>query len=222
MNALAAIDICGPDIAAQLDAAARLPQDLEAFARNYETLAGTLLGAGERIGSAIGALLSSDAAYVGLGVFLVTELDESTGIFAKLSATGDAAAETAKAYAERLQQLEYRLAFHTARLLRDIVRPIEAQATHARALVEFVREWSEEEIVNDLLVVDGLEENLKVIERADGYLKELINKLEELAPESEDESPTATVPPREGPSFADLQEAVGEGPGPLNFKTLDV
>lgn len=222
LNALTGIDICGPDIAVQLDAAARFPQDLEAFARNYETLAGTLLGAGERIGAALEGLLKSDAAYVALGGLLVAELDSQTGIFAKISAVAEDAGKLAEQYAKKLQQLEYRLAFHTARLLRDILRPIQAQAVHARALVDFVQGWSEEELVKDLLVVDGLDENLKVIEGVVNYLDDLNARLEELATEGEKNGTTETLPAREGPTLTDLQDALGEGPGPLDFMTVSV
>ncbi|WP_424830336.1 hypothetical protein [Ruegeria sp.] len=221
LNAVAKIDICGPDIGAQLDAAARLPRDLEAFAANYQTLATTLASSGTAIGLSLKSLWAGDAKYVALTGFLVKELDEQTGIFALIEQEVADAAQTAKAYAKRLQRLEYKLTIYIAGVLQDFVRPIRAQAVHARALVDEVRELNENGLVIDLGVISNLETNLKSIEDAIGYLDELNTKLADIAalPDYDEDKPADAQPPMVGPKLSELQTVLTE---PLDFLTAPV
>ncbi len=220
------IDLCGPNIATQLDAAARLPRDLQAFIDVYDTLVKTLVEAVGDIGKATENLLRSDLSYVVLTGLLADQLDKKTGVFQTIKDEAGEVAKTAQSYARQLQRLEYKTTVYLAGVLRTVVAQIEKQVASARALVKHINELSEDDRVREFVDVSGIEQNLAQIDKALVYLGELNTELTRIAaikiPDYDDQLADDAQPQPGGPRLTELQKAIGDGPPALDFVSPEV
>lgn len=214
---IAAIDACGnlSEIDAQIIAAGRLPRDVEAYVQSYTAVLEALEDGARSVVRTVRTLLDSGTLLATAGTLAgVVTAANALDVPERFKVLKDSLAQKAKACELRLHRLESRIAVTIAGVLRDVIRPIRAQAENAE---EFAKQL--DVLADDLAAlidVEGLGENIDTLAKLTQQLQTLEDEVTRIAGLP---VPAVGAEDPERAKLADLTEAV-DGIEPLEFVTV--
>ncbi|MBE1282786.1 MAG: hypothetical protein GJ676_05695 [Rhodobacteraceae bacterium] len=207
LRAIDELDLCSTDLEAFFDTASRLPSDIQSFAARYPKVLGALETSATAVATAVDRLFGGSLPWVALSG-LVTKAAVETDYFEGLVAD---ARKTAKDYSVQLSRLEHSTTIHVAGLLKDVVGVLRAQSQSLTDLVKELVEIQNVPWVRQLAVFDGLDANLRELEKVGPYLKDLEQELGTIAGRAGQTDPANFA------RLQDLRAPLENGPPPLQF-----